>query len=261
MAKISDLPQELVDKIVAEFSGDIPNLHACSLISCAFLNWSRPRLSFSVQLNARNVYNFQTLVLSSPAVAAYVCHLDILQAYFYVPAALLPVETLVKLPNVTQLTSHCNPFGFRHLSPGQKIILTEAARRLTTVHIIIHRLWTVTEWAALLNRCPVLEELEVHAELGVSDTWDTTLPIPLASEGGSSPAHLHTRDPHAAHHMACSQRLPPRAAHPCHRRAVPAGRLRRTRSVTAARLCSSSFDRGFGAALGSTFVSRLIIST
>ncbi|KAJ7224972.1 hypothetical protein B0H12DRAFT_1149751 [Mycena haematopus] len=37
MVSISDLPQELVDKIVSEFKGDEDNLRTCALISPSFV--------------------------------------------------------------------------------------------------------------------------------------------------------------------------------------------------------------------------------
>ncbi|KAJ7454567.1 hypothetical protein B0H11DRAFT_2069063 [Mycena galericulata] len=47
MASPSDLPQELVAKIIAEFRDDTANLRSCALVSRSFLPWSRLHLFFS----------------------------------------------------------------------------------------------------------------------------------------------------------------------------------------------------------------------
>ncbi|KAJ7659609.1 hypothetical protein DFH06DRAFT_1472471 [Mycena polygramma] len=187
-----DLPQELLDKIVSEFEDDPSNLRTCALISPAFLPWTREHLFSSVRLTASNVYAFRALVEFSPAVASYVRSLDI--PAIHAPAsALLPPATLAQLPNITHLTTHCDPFGFRHLSPADELVLADAARRLTTVDVLIDRLWTLPVWAALLNGCPALTALTVHAEASGWGIWsaaDVALPMPAPCE--PSTLRLHT---------------------------------------------------------------------
>ncbi|KAJ6556624.1 hypothetical protein DFH09DRAFT_1365607 [Mycena vulgaris] len=191
MASQLDIPQELVAKIVSEFHEDVATLRTCALISRDFLPWSRVHLFTSVRLTGRNFYTFRNLVTSSPAVASYVRRLDMPLTVWSTPwSALLPPESMAQLPNVTQISSHCDPFGFRHLSSAQKGLLADATRQLTTLHVLIDRLWTLPEWAVLLNGCSALTELSIHAE---SNGWcaeDVALEMPNAS-----PAHtprLHT---------------------------------------------------------------------
>ncbi|KAJ7659612.1 hypothetical protein DFH06DRAFT_1472473 [Mycena polygramma] len=194
MASIMDLPPELLDKIVSEFEDDPPNLRTCALISPAFLPWTRQHLFSSVRLTASNVYAFRALVEFSPAVASYVRSLDIPTKYHVPASALLPPATLAQLPNITHLTTHCDPFGFRHLSPADELVLASAARRLTAVDVLlIDRLWTLPLWAALLNDCPALATLTVHAEasgLGIWSAADVALPMPAPHEPGG--LRLHT---------------------------------------------------------------------
>ncbi|KAJ6516639.1 hypothetical protein C8R47DRAFT_1205867 [Mycena vitilis] len=188
-----DLPQELLDKIISEFEDDPPNLRTCALISPAFLPWTRQHLFSSVRLTASNVYAFRALVEFSPAAAFYVRSLDI-PAIQAPASALLPPATFAQLPNVTHLTTHCDPFGFRHLSPDDELVLASAARRLTTVDVLIDRLWTLPVWAALLNGCPALTALTVHAEASGWGIWsaaDVALPMPAPRESGT-PLRLHT---------------------------------------------------------------------
>ncbi|KAJ6516659.1 hypothetical protein C8R47DRAFT_401906 [Mycena vitilis] len=133
------------------------------------------------------------LVEFSPTVASYVRFIDI-PAIQAPASALLPPATLAQLPNITHLTTHCDPFGFRHLSPADELVLASAARRLTTVDVLIDRLWTLPVWAALLNGCPALTALTVHAEASGWGIWsaaDVALPMPAPREGGT-PLRLHT---------------------------------------------------------------------
>ncbi|KAJ7219015.1 hypothetical protein B0H12DRAFT_1152821, partial [Mycena haematopus] len=50
MVSMSDLPQELVDKIVSEFKDDEYNLRTCALISPPFVPSTRQHLFASVRL-------------------------------------------------------------------------------------------------------------------------------------------------------------------------------------------------------------------
>ncbi|KAJ7435260.1 hypothetical protein FB451DRAFT_272653 [Mycena latifolia] len=186
----SDLPQELVAKIVSECRDDIPSLCTCALISRGFLPWSRLQLFSSVRLTGRNVYAFRALVASSPAVATYVRHLDIPLDDVH-GSAILPPESMAQLPNVTQLSAHCDPFGLRHLSPAQQRLLSETTRQLTTVDLFIDRLWTLPAWAAILNGCTALTELVIHAEApGWGLQQDIVLEMPTAPP--ESTPRLHT---------------------------------------------------------------------
>ncbi|KAJ7655426.1 hypothetical protein B0H17DRAFT_1214058 [Mycena rosella] len=180
MASQLELPQELVAKIVSEFRNDIPTLRTCALISREFLPWSRLYLFSSVRLTGRNVYAFRGVVASSPAVAMYVRRLDMPMMASLPASALLPPESMAQLPNVTQLSAHCDPFGFRHLSPAQHRLLADATRQLTTVHLLIDRLWSLPEWAALLNGCAALTELAIHAESTGWSVQDVALQMPVA---------------------------------------------------------------------------------
>ncbi|KAJ6556622.1 hypothetical protein DFH09DRAFT_1084703 [Mycena vulgaris] len=190
MASQLDLPQELLAKIVSEFHEDVATLRTCALISRDFLAWSRVHLFASVRLTGRNFYAFRDLVASSPAVASYVRRLDMPLMVSVPASALLPPESMVQLPNVTQLSSHCDPFGFRHLSSAQKGLLSDATRQLTTVHVLIDRLWSLPEWAALLNGCGALTELAIHTESNGWSAEDVTLKMPTASP--SHTPRLHT---------------------------------------------------------------------
>jgi hypothetical protein len=183
-----DLPQELVDKIVSEFQDDPPSLRTCALISPAFVPWSRMHLFSTVRLIARNVYAFRALVESSPDVASYVRRLDFPLTTSFPPTALLPPETLSRLPNITHLSAHSDPFDFRHLSPAQELVLADGARRLTTVYIFIDRLWPLPAWAALLNGCPALATLSIDAEASGWGAWSASdvalpMPVPVAAPG------------------------------------------------------------------------------
>ncbi|KAJ6592811.1 hypothetical protein B0H19DRAFT_1088570 [Mycena capillaripes] len=182
MASISDLPQELVDKIVSEFRHDRPGLRTCALISPAFVPWTRQQLFSTVRLTARNMYTFCTLVESSPAVASYVRCVDIPMSNTHA-STLFPAATLAQLPNMTHLIAHSDPFGFRHLSPTQELVLADAARHLTTVQVLIDRIRVLPLWAALLDGCPALTTLIVHAEAfgwGIWSATDAALPMPAA---------------------------------------------------------------------------------
>ncbi|KAJ7473088.1 hypothetical protein B0H11DRAFT_1994070 [Mycena galericulata] len=161
MASLSNLPQELVAKIIAEFRGDATTLRSCALVSRSFLPWSRLHLFSSVRLTGRNIYAFLTIVVPSPEIAMFVrrLYIPIMPSY-----AILPPESLARTPNVTHISTHCDPFGFRHLSANQKIVLAGATRQLTSVYVLIDRLWTLPEWAALLNGCSALKELAIHGE-------------------------------------------------------------------------------------------------
>ncbi|KAJ7469289.1 hypothetical protein B0H11DRAFT_2238353 [Mycena galericulata] len=187
MASPSDLPQELVAKIIAEFRDDAANLRSCALVSRSFLPWSRLHLFFSVRLTGRNIYSFLTLVVPSPEVAMFVRRLDIPIMPSY---AIIPPESLAQTPNVTHISTHCDPFGFRHLSADTKIVLAGATRQLTTVHILIDRLWTLPEWAALLNGCSALTELAIHGESTGWSEQEVALRMPTAA--CDSTPRLHT---------------------------------------------------------------------
>ncbi|KAJ7617018.1 hypothetical protein B0H17DRAFT_1340989 [Mycena rosella] len=162
MASKLDLPPELVDKIVRELRTDIPALCTCALISRDFLPWSRLHPFSSVRLTGGNNDGFHALIASSPAVASYVRRLDMPRT----GSALLPSESMARLPNLTELSTHCDPFGFRHLSAGQHGILSDTTRHLTSVELSIdHRFWTLPEWAALLNGCAALTDLAAAPRL------------------------------------------------------------------------------------------------
>ncbi|KAF8142719.1 hypothetical protein K438DRAFT_1845601 [Mycena galopus ATCC 62051] len=179
MASISDLPQELVEKVVCEFKGDEANLRTCCLISPAFVHCSRQHLFSGVRLTAGNFYAFRILVESSPAVASYVRRLNIpLMPSFKLPmSAIVPPATLAKLPNVTELWSHSDPFDFRHLSAAEKRILAETMSGLTVVEIFLDRLWPLPAWAALLNGCSLLTTLTLS---GTSTGWGTWSPADVS---------------------------------------------------------------------------------
>ncbi|KAJ7758642.1 hypothetical protein B0H16DRAFT_1885194 [Mycena metata] len=181
MASLADLPQELVDHIVSELGDDLPSLSTCALISPAFLHWSRQRLFRSVRVTASNLYAFGKLIESSPSLASHIHLLNIPKMDF---SAVLPVSLLPRLPNLTRIVTHRDPFDFRHLSPAETTILAGAVARLTSVTVLIDRLWTLPAWAALLNACPALTHLAVHAEANGWGTWtadDVALPMPLPS--------------------------------------------------------------------------------
>ncbi|KAJ7086201.1 hypothetical protein C8R44DRAFT_821147 [Mycena epipterygia] len=181
MASEFHLPQELIEQIVSVLHGDIPNLRTCALISRDFLPWSRLHLFSSIRLTGRNVYAFRDLVASSPGVAIYVRRLEMPMMASLPASALLSPESMAQLPNVTHISVHCDPFGFRQLSPVQKLLLAGAMRQITTVHILIDRLWTLPEWAALLNGCPSLTELAIHAESTGWRAADVALSMPTTA--------------------------------------------------------------------------------
>ncbi|KAJ7086190.1 hypothetical protein C8R44DRAFT_893645 [Mycena epipterygia] len=176
------LPQELIGQIVSELHGDIPNLRICALVSRDFLFWSRLHLFSCVRLTGRNVYAFRDLVSTSPAVATYVRRLEMPMMASLFAFVLLPPESMAQLPNVSQISVHCDPFDFRHLSPAQKLTLTGAMRQITTVHVLIDRLWTLPEWATLLNGSPSLTELAIHAESPGWRAEDFALGMPAAAQ-------------------------------------------------------------------------------
>ncbi|KAJ7751901.1 hypothetical protein DFH07DRAFT_523898 [Mycena maculata] len=190
MASLSDLPQELVAKIVAEFHDDTPNLRTCAVISRTFLPWSRLHLFSAVRLTGRNAYAFRILIAPSPTVAMYVRQLDIPMEVSLPTFALLPPQTLAHLPNVTHLSSHCDPFGFRQLSATEKLVLVGATRQLTTVHVFIDRVWSLPEWAVLLNGCCSLTELAIHAESTGWSVEEAVVQMPVVAP--ESTPRLHT---------------------------------------------------------------------
>jgi hypothetical protein len=193
MASISDLPQELVGQIVSELQGDAPNLRNCALISPAFVPWARQYLFSYIRLTSANLYAFRTLVEQSPAVAAYVRHLDIpMNAYFKPLSPIIPSATLVQLPNITHLSAHSDPFDYRQLSPSKKLSLANATCRLTTVEIFIDCLWPLPFWVSLLNSCPALITLEVRADPTGWGTWTADLALPMPAAPFPSVLHLHT---------------------------------------------------------------------
>ncbi|KAF8142718.1 hypothetical protein K438DRAFT_1784515 [Mycena galopus ATCC 62051] len=184
MASISDLPQELVEKVVSEFKSDEANLRTCCLISPAFVPCSRQHLFSCVRLTARNFYDFRTLVESSPAVASYVRRLNIPLMSNLPMSAIVPPATLAKLPNITSLSSHSDPFDFRHLSAAEQRILAEAVSGLTSVEILLDRLWPLPAWAALLNGCSSLTMLSLSGNSTGWGTWspaDVSFPMPAAA--------------------------------------------------------------------------------
>ncbi|KAJ7617019.1 hypothetical protein B0H17DRAFT_651744 [Mycena rosella] len=180
MASHFDLPQELVDKIVSELRNDIPALCTCALISRDFLPWSRLHLFSSVRLTGGNFYAFRTLIASSPAVASYVRRLEMPLMASLPAFVLLPPESMARLPNLTKLSTHCDPFGFRHLSAAQHRILSDTTRHLTSVELSIDRFWTLPEWAALLNGCATLKNLAIHADPTALWSEDVGLEMPVA---------------------------------------------------------------------------------
>ncbi|KAJ7250792.1 hypothetical protein C8J57DRAFT_1354906 [Mycena rebaudengoi] len=184
------LPQELIDKIIAELEDDRQTLIACALVSQSFLPSARACLYSSVRLGARNVYNFRQLLDSSPAVGKYIRRLEMPRAAAFPASVLLPPETLAHLPNLAHLLAHCDPFGWRQLSVAQKLILRSATRALTTVHVVVDRTWTLPEWAELLNGCPYLHELTIHAESAGWSTWtqqQVNVAMPTALSGEDHP--------------------------------------------------------------------------
>ncbi|KAF7362636.1 hypothetical protein MVEN_00612600 [Mycena venus] len=188
MASILDLPHELIDRIVSEFQHDLVNLRTSALISSVFVPWSRQRLFSNVRLTASNIYAFRALIESSPTVASYVRRLDMPMMDNFPPSAILPPTTLAQLPNVTNLSAHSDPFDFRQLPAGQEIVLAEAVRRLTTVEVLIDRLWPLPAWATLLNGCPALATLVIKAEATGWGTWsaaDVAFPMPASSAPGT----------------------------------------------------------------------------
>ncbi|KAJ7627098.1 hypothetical protein FB45DRAFT_1082235 [Roridomyces roridus] len=193
MSSIPDIPQELVAKIVGELRDDLPSLRASGLISRSFLPWSRLHLFFSVRLTPRNVYAFRTLVAPSPDVAMYMRRLDIPSINNDLPSsALLPPESLAQLPNITHLSAHADPFGFRQLSESQRGLLTRGLQHVTTVYIrILNHFWALPEWARVLNGCSNLTELDIHAESTGWAMWNADeLQMPVA-EAQNRP-RLHT---------------------------------------------------------------------
>ncbi|KAJ7189170.1 hypothetical protein C8R46DRAFT_1184346 [Mycena filopes] len=192
MVSIADLPQELVDQIVSELEDDPTSLRTCALVAPAFLPSSRERLFTTVRVTASNLFAFGKLIESSPAVAAYIRRLD-------VPTtdrpAVLSVALIALLPNLTHLSSHCDPFDFRHLSHSEARVLEGASARLTSVTVLINRLWPLPAWAAFLNACPALTTLSVHADANGWGTWtaqgvaELPMPVPPA---GSRALRLHT---------------------------------------------------------------------
>ncbi|KAJ6493188.1 hypothetical protein C8R45DRAFT_1212621 [Mycena sanguinolenta] len=170
MVSISDLPQELVDKIVGEVKDDEDSLRTCALISPAFVPSTRQHLFASVRLLGHNLHPFQALIDSSPFVASHVRRLTI-SVISSQSGILFAPGTLAQLPNLTHLYTHDDPFGFRHLSPTQESVLADAARRLTTVELLLHQLWTVPAWASLLNGCASLGTLIVSANATGWGTW------------------------------------------------------------------------------------------
>ncbi|KAJ7237529.1 hypothetical protein B0H12DRAFT_1138627 [Mycena haematopus] len=193
MASVSDLPQELVDKIISEFEDDEANLRVCALISRVFVPCSQHHLFSSVRLTRSNLYAFRTLVESSPAIAAYVRRVDLpMMPSFRSPmAAILPPATLACLPNITHLYTRSDAFDFRHLSPTNEFLLADTLRRLTTIEIILDRLWPLPAWASLLNGCSSLTTLVVNADAW--DTWmDADVVFPMPAPPVSGTLRLHT---------------------------------------------------------------------
>ncbi|KAJ7203806.1 hypothetical protein GGX14DRAFT_461234, partial [Mycena pura] len=181
MTSISNLPQELVGKIVDELRGDVPSLRTCALISPVFLPWTRQHLFSSVRLTARNLFAFRALVTSSPAAASYIRRLDIPMETYHPPSTLSP-DTFAQLPHVTHLVAHSDPSGFWHLSPVEERALAGAAQRLTTVHLLIDRLWALPLWATLLDGCPALSALGVHAESNGWSAAEVAIAMPPATK-------------------------------------------------------------------------------
>ncbi|KAJ7627100.1 hypothetical protein FB45DRAFT_920661 [Roridomyces roridus] len=193
MSSIPDIPQELVAKIVGELHDDLPSLRASALISQSFLPWSRLHLFFSVRLTPRNVYAFRTLVAPSPDVAMYIRRLDIPLINNDLPSsALLPPESLAQLTNITHLSAHADPFGFRQLSEAQRGLIARGLQHVTTVHIrILNQFWALPEWARVLNGCSNLTELDIHAQSTGWATWNADgLQMPIAD--GQNRPRLHT---------------------------------------------------------------------
>ncbi|KAJ6493184.1 hypothetical protein C8R45DRAFT_1136195 [Mycena sanguinolenta] len=154
MVSISDLPPELVDKIVGEFKDDETNLRTCSLISPAFVPSSRKHLFGAVQLLGANVYRFQDLIDSAPFIEFYVRRLYVSVISSQSESVVLAPTTLSQLPNLRHLAAQDDPFDFRNLSPTQYPGILE---------ISLHQPWTLPAWASLLNRCPLLVTLFVSA--------------------------------------------------------------------------------------------------
>ncbi|KAK7057900.1 hypothetical protein R3P38DRAFT_2497791 [Favolaschia claudopus] len=178
---VSDLPSELVDRIVSELKDDAEALRTCALISTAFVHWSRIHLFSSVRITATDVYAFRSLIRSSPAVASYVRSLDVPMMGSLPMSAILPPLTFGLLSSLTHFSSHSDPFDFRQLSLPDLRIVTDSARRLTHVDISIDRLWTLHDWASLLNGCPALVTLVIDANATGFGTWtaaDVALPMP-----------------------------------------------------------------------------------
>lgn len=180
---MAGLPQELVDKVVDEFHNDKRNLRICALISRAFVPQVRVHLFFAVILTRENVSSFCSIIASSPAIGMCVRRLKTV-----LPAEeLLPPQSVAQMPNLTHLSVRSDPFGLRRLSSGEKIMLVSTLRQLTTARIRIERLWTLPEWAALLNACPSLKYLDIYSE-PVLLTAQLNMPVPAP---GSAP-RLHT---------------------------------------------------------------------
>lgn len=176
----SRLPQELVDNVIAEIH-DHSTLLSCTLVSHSFLAPSRVHLFSVVRVTRGNTHRFLNLLSSCPHIAKYIQTLQI--PFSKYPAQLSP-ETFEMLPNLINVSSHGDPFGWRGLYSTQRLCLSTAIRHLTSIEKGLHMPWCLPEWASLLNTCLELTDMTVSADSGAWQGADmSALKMPAPSDG------------------------------------------------------------------------------